>query len=107
MRLFLALLALLPAGQEPPRDPTEADARMRQALLQGRAAAPLPALRLRAVVVAKGKPGAAVLQLGEALHRVAAGSTLSEGGVAWRVAAVTAEEVRLEAPATGQSLVLR
>lgn len=106
MRFLIPMLELLLA-QEPPRDPTEADARMRQALLQGRAAAPLPTLQLRGVVVAKGKPGAAVIQMGETMHRVAAGSMLSDGGVAWRVAAVTAEEVRLEASATGQSVVLR
>lgn len=103
---ILALLCVLQA-QEPPRDPTEADPRMKQALRQGRAAPPPPAIKLRAVVVAKGKPGAAVLQLGETLHRVAAGSAIVDAGVSWKVASVNAEEVRLEAVESGQGLVLR
>lgn len=102
----LALLGLLLA-QEPPRDPTEPDARLKQALRQGRVAAPPPALKLRAVVVAKGKPGAAVLQLQETLYRVGAGSTIVDSGVAWKVVSVSAEEVRLESAESGQGLVLR
>lgn len=107
MRVALLLLTLGVTAQEPPRDPTEADPRLRQALLQGRAAAPAPALKLRGVVVAKGKTGAAVLELGDRLVRVAEGSVLSEGATQWRVAAITVDEVRLELAATGQSLVLR
>jgi hypothetical protein len=107
MRLIALAFALLWQAQEPPRDPTEADPRMRQALLQGRAAAPAPAVKLRGVVVAKGKPGAAVLELGDRYFRVTENSTLAEGGVQWKVVAVRADEVRLEAQATGQTLVLR
>jgi hypothetical protein len=98
---------LLGQGQAPPRDPTEAEPRLRQALLQGRSAPPPAAIRLRGVVVAEGRPGAAVLEVGDRLVRVAEGAIFTEGGTPWLVRAVTADEVRLEAPAAAQVLVLR
>ncbi len=107
MRFVLPLLVLLGQAQEPPRDPTEADPRTRRALLQGRVAAPVPAIRLRGLVVAEGRSGTAVLEVGDRRVRVDEGAVIADGGATWRVAAVTADEVRLEAPVTGQTVVLR
>lgn len=101
MRILPLLAVLLLGAQDPPRrDPTEADPALRQALRPG---PPLPAVALRALVVAQGRAGSALVEIDGRLSRVEAGAVL--GG--WQVKSVTAGGVRLEPAAGGPATVLR
>jgi hypothetical protein len=79
------------------------------------AAAPAaaPALALRGLVAVRGKPGAAVIEIGGTLLRhVTAGDELlwtdtAGRSLTLRVASLTADEVRLTIPAIAQTVVLR
>jgi hypothetical protein len=116
--LPLLALALLPQDQ----DPTVPDARLREALSAPQAgamassapaaASALPGLVLRGLVIARGRPGAALVEADGALLRAEADAVLhvplaSGGFHAVRVVALTHDEVRLESLATGAVVVLR
>lgn len=116
--LFTLAAPSVPCAQED--DPTVPDARVRAAAGQTRSAelpvpettGALPACTLRALVVARGRPGVALIESGGVLHRAELGAVLRiEVGPSrvqeLRVAGLTRDEVRLEGVANGQVLVLR
>lgn len=92
-----------PPAQDEKRDPTEADAKLREALLRSRATAPAPNVLLRALVILKGKAGSALLEIDGRLHRVESGQSVGT----FRVTSLTTEGVKLEATPSGQVVVLR
>lgn len=111
-----------PGAQEPVRsvasDPTSLDERLREAL--GRDGATpitdpaarvvLPELALRGLVIASGKPGTALVAVGDRLVRVAAGSSIvldAASSTQARVVDVARGEVVLEIGASGERRVLR
>lgn len=111
-------------AQEPPRavpsDPTAPDERLRAALGQDASASTptiaasarvvLPELALRGLVIASGKPGTALVAVGERLVRVTPGSTIvldAASNVQARVVEVSAAEVVLEVGARSERRVLR
>lgn len=91
-----------PKPQDEQRDPTEGDAKLRE-LLRSRTVAPAAAVSLKALVVSKGKPGSALLEIDGRLHRVEEGASI--GG--FKIASLRSDGVRIEVALTGQVLVLR
>lgn len=72
----------------------------------------IPALALRALVVARGKPGVAIVELDGKLLRIGANDVFTapaERGqqIELRVVSLTRDEVRIEAPELGQTVTLR
>lgn len=87
--------------------PRSADAREQTALPSR-----LPTLVLRALVVARGKPGVAIVELDGKLHRVGAGDVFAASAergqqIELRVVSLTRDEVRIEARELGQTVTLR
>lgn len=108
------------APSDPPRpplrDPTEPDARLRQvrpSLAGGVDSRPfqLPAITLKGLVVSRGKPGAAVIAVGQQLFRVQEGTTLTvtAGGsvLTIRIATLTQDELTIEVSPLGETLSVR
>lgn len=118
---LLASAAAFPAPQDARRDPTQQDPRIRDALggqrSEGTVAVPtarvsMPSMSLRALVVASGKEGAAIVQCGEALYSIHAGGVFRAAATPStsldvRVVSLSADEVRLESVSTGEVLILR
>lgn len=106
------------------RDPTQSDAVLDRALSGGETSggatgesrvftrAQVPPLVLRALVVAKGKPGTALVEHAGVLHRVAENDVMSLSidrtrRVELRVVSLTRDEVRFECAELGQVVTLR
>jgi hypothetical protein len=123
-RLLFVLAGVLCAGprasaqDEPPlRDPTETARPAPDAPgagIQTPAPAPVrrPAIALKALVIARGRPGVAIVDVDGALHRVGQGDRISVGAadgsrVVLHVTALTKDEVRIEIAALGETVVLR
>ncbi len=116
--LFLTSAAAFPFQQDSRRDPTQPDPRILDALggrpdegsVHGPAPsrARAPSVTLRALVVAAGREGSAIVQCGESLYSVHAGSVFTASdAVEMRVVSLTADEIRLQVVSTGDGLVLR
>jgi hypothetical protein len=105
----ILLLSCAVLAQDPPlRDPTEQDARQGPGVPAGVApvVAPLPAIALKGLVIARGKPGVALLEMEGRLWRVRPGSIITAGRRELKVVAIKASEVRIES-AGGEPIVLR
>lgn len=103
------------------RDPTQSDAALDRALSANAgssggasvfSAAQMPSLVLRALVVAKGKPGTALVEHAGVLQRVAENDVVSflvdrTRRVELRVVSLTRDEVRFECAELGQVFTLR
>lgn len=115
--------AALPLHQQPQRDPTAQDPLIRDALggqpnsppvaAQPNPSRPrVPQVTLKALVVAAGREGTAIIECGEALYTIHAGATLAAWSnptlpVDMRVLKISADEVRLEVASSGEVLILR
>jgi len=96
------------APARPLRDPTDQGVDGARAAL----AQPLPALTLRGLVVAKGRPGAALIESGGLLFRVEEGASFTPpapggGAVSFEALAVSRTGVRLETSAPRRVVILR
>jgi hypothetical protein len=120
---LLLSAAAFPIYQQPQRDPTAQDPLIRDALglrsnqppvapssSPGRPRA--PQVTLKALVVAAGREGTAIIQCGDALYTIHAGATIAAWStpsmpVDLRVLRISADEVRLEVASSGEVLILR
>lgn len=110
-----------PAPEPPLRDPTGPSQRAGPPVAtDARDAAPpaeiapprMPVVVLRALVVAKGRPGVALVEIDSVTYRVELGAqvstrTESVAPVTFEVTALTADEVRLTTSPGGRVVVLR